>query len=408
MRDDELTTGGTFALAPGPAAAVRSAPRIPLAQLARAWGLAAVGAVLGAALAVVEIGFVLLLGAGALVLSPLAFWRPARRLLGRAAARSTAALVAVERARLAACFDRQIAGRPGTVRSLGYLAARWPVGIFGGFVLAVFPGGLYLAVSPLNVLDGNDPAIIVVGVVFMYLSVQGTVGLVGMERALARWLLGPSRQDLLEQRVAELTESRAGVVAAVDDERRRIERDLHDGVQQRLVALAMLLGRLRRGTDPRRGADLLQQAHDEAQQALTELREVAWRVYPATLDELGLETALRGVAERSGIPVSVDCRLAERPARQVETAVYFVVREAVTNAAKHSGAEVISVRVTQEPGAAAIGVRIEDDGVGGADPRGGGLSGLARRVAALDGRFRVHSPPGGPTEITAELPARPE
>ncbi|MFC7327927.1 sensor histidine kinase [Marinactinospora rubrisoli] len=401
MRDEEETTRTAAAVPePGPTATRPGA-------LAREWGLAAAGAGLGTVTAVAEIGLLLLLAAVALTLAPLAAWPPARRALARPAAGAIATMTAVERARLAVFFGRQIAGRPGTARSLAYLTARWPVGIFGGFVLAVFPGGLYLAISPLNVLDGNDPAIIVVGVVFMYLSVQGTVGLVGMERALARWLLGPSPQDLLEQRVAELTESRAGVVAAVDDERRRIERDLHDGVQQRLVALAMLLGRARRGTDPRRSGDLLNQAHDEAQRALTELREVAWRVYPATLDELGLRSALHGVAERSGIPVRIDYRLAQRPARQVETAVYFVVREAVTNAAKHSAAASITVDVGHAHGTGAISVRVTDDGVGGADPRGSGLSGLARRVAALDGRFRVHSPTGGPTTIAVDLPSPP-
>ena len=122
-------------------------------------------------------------------------------------------------------------------------------------------------------------------------------------------MLGPDPTERLERRIVELAESRAGIVAAVDSERRRIERDLHDGLQQRLVALSMLIGRSRRGRP-----ELLDQAHEEAQQALAELREVAWRVYPSGLDSLGLGEALAGVAERSSVPVKVSCELAGAPA----------------------------------------------------------------------------------------------
>jgi signal transduction histidine kinase len=277
------------------------------------------------------------------------------------------------------------------------------VGLLGAMVLAVPLVGGYLAVSPLEALDGNDVAIVPVGLMLVYVGVQGTVGLVGVERALARWVLGPSRQDLLEQRVAELTESRAGVVEAVDEERRRIERDLHDGVQQRLVALAMLLGRARRGSDPERSARLLRDAHDESRLALDELREVAWRVYPATLDELGLRAALAGLAERCPVPVAVDYGLSRRPGRSTETAVYFAVREAVTNAVKHSGAERITIDLAESSDG--LTIRVTDDGAGGADPAGTGLAGIARRVSALDGALSVTSPPGGPTAITVTLPA---
>ncbi|WP_433269295.1 sensor histidine kinase [Actinosynnema sp. CS-041913] len=299
--------------------------------------------------------------------------------------------------------------RPQAVR---YLAARAPVGLFGGFVLAWLFYGLGLGVIVVyrivtNASDGiewGDDVLAVlwtalIGSVLLYLEVQGIIGVVALEAKVARRFLGPSEAELLRLRIDELAESRAGIVAAVDAERRRIERDLHDGVQQRLVALGMLLGRARRHPD--HADDLLRQAHDESRQVLEDLREVAWRVYPAALDALGLADALEAVADRSAIPVRIHCGRFRAPAR-VETAVYFVVSEAVTNAAKHSGATMIRVDITGDEGA--VRVRIEDDGVGGADPAGGGLAGLSRRVLALDGRFDVRSPAGGPTVITAEVP----
>nr|WP_133741677.1 histidine kinase [Actinorugispora endophytica] len=366
--------------------------------------LAVAGAAAGALTALVELGFLLAVTAAAVPLLPLLAWRSARNRVGRVLGGGARVLTALELRRLAALFGTEIAGRPGGARSFGYLAARCPVGLFGGIVLAVFPAGVYLVLSPLEVLDGNDPGIVVFGLVFMYLSVQGTVGLVGMERELARWLLGPSHQDLMEQRIGQLTESRAGIIAAVDEERRRIERDLHDGVQQRLVVLGMLLGRARRGPDPDKGRELLGQAHEEARQALRDLREVAWRVYPTALAEAGLHAALGAVAERSSVPISLDYRLPGSPEPTVATVAYFVVAEAVTNAIKHSGADLITVRITGQEKERTIHVRISDNGGGGADPSGTGLVGLARRAAALDGRLRVDSPPGGPTTVTAELP----
>lgn len=224
---------------------------------------------------------------------------------------------------------------------------------------------------------------------------------------IARTLLGPADEALLSARVAELTESRAGVVEAVDAERRRIERDLHDGVQQRLVALGMLIGRARRAAsrDPDNAADLLRQAHDASRQALEELRDVSWTIYPAILDDRGLDAALSALASRAGTPVRVRYRLDRRLPRRLETAAYFVVSEAVTNAVKHAGADLIEVTVTALVDTTLVAVR--DDGCGGANPSGSGLRGLAQRVAAVDGTFRLSSPPGGPTVITVELPYAP-
>lgn len=298
---------------------------------------------------------------------------------------------------------------PAEGRATGYLAARVPVGVLGGLVITLLVYGAGAAVLSVAAwgrgepFDGMVPSpplvayLLIFGVVLLFLDLSGVVGVHALERRLAVRMLAPDPTEVLERRIAELAESRAGIVAAVDSERRRIERDLHDGLQQRLVALSMLIGRSLRGRP-----ELLEQAHQEAQQALAELREVAWRVYPSGLDSLGLGEALAGVAERCGVPVKVECRLAGRPAMAVETAAYFVVCEAVTNAAKHAGATLITVDVHGQDGA--VQVLVRDDGAGGARAAGGGLSGLARRVAALDGRFEVDSPRGGPTTITAVLP----
>jgi signal transduction histidine kinase len=294
-----------------------------------------------------------------------------------------------------------------------YLAARAPLGLLGGLVLLLLGFGIWHGArlawawahgEPYDGMSPSAPLLAYLGTaggVLLFLALSGLVGVHVLERRLAVRLLAPDRTAALERRIAELSESRAGVVAAVDAERRRIERDLHDGLQQRLVALSMLIGRARRG-HPELMDQLMDQAHTEAQQALAELREVTWRVYPSSLDALGLGEALAGVAERSAVPVVVACELPRRPPAAVEAAAYFVVSEAVTNAGKHAGAGRIEVDVRQERGT--LVVRVRDDGCGGASASGSGLSGLARRVAALDGTFAVDSPPGGPTVIRAELP----
>ncbi|WP_055480561.1 histidine kinase [Sphaerimonospora mesophila] len=321
----------------------------------------------------------------------------------RAAARRLAAL---EIRRLG--LDLDLAGRADG-GELRYLAARAPVGVLGGVIVALLGCGTVVAAvltwswSKGLPVDGMLPSLPLVayfglaGLVLLFLDLSGLVGVDALERRLAVRMLAPDPTEALRRRIIELTESRAGVLAAVDSERRRIERDLHDGLQQRLVALSMLAGRARRGR-----TELLEQVHEQAQQALTELREVAWRVYPSGLDSLGLADALAGVAERAGVPVEVSCELTARPPAAVETVAYFVASEAVTNADKHSGATLVTLEVRAE--GTMVVVRVRDDGVGGADATGGGLSGLARRVAALDGRFTVTSPPGGPTTIVAELP----
>jgi signal transduction histidine kinase len=370
------------------------------------------GLVLGAATAGAEL--VLLAGAALLMAYSLAFSR-GRRAVPAAVADAAELLTELEMRRLRAFFGEDRAVQYGPLRALAYLVLRVPVGLLGAAILGLITygavAGVRLAVGwwiTGDYLDGIPPSwwivlyTAVVGVVLLFLALYGLVGVVGLEKAVARRCLGPSPLEEYERRIAQLSVTRAEVVDAVDDERRRIERDLHDGVQQRLVALGMLIGRARRAGDGERAAELLKQAHEESQRALEDLREVTWRVYPAALDGEGLRAALETVAERSAVPVVIDYDVPGRPPHAVETAAYFVVCEAVTNAAKHSGAR--AVRVALAGSGTMIGVRIEDDGCGGADPAGGGLAGLARRVAALDGAFAVDSPRGGPTVITAELP----
>lgn len=224
-------------------------------------------------------------------------------------------------------------------------------------------------------------------------------------RLLRRWT-GIVRTDALESRISRLLITRRGVVVAIDDERRRIERDLHDGVQQNVVSLSVTLARARRAADPERAAALLDQAHSQSQELIEEVRQVAWRIYPTALDEHGLASALDGVAATSPMPVQVDVRLEGDVPPAVESAAYFVAREAVTNVVKHARADHVRITVVTvtEPDRRVLRLNVVDDGIGGADPEGGGLQGLARRVAALDGSVSVDSPAGGPTTISAEVP----
>jgi len=360
---------------------------------------------LGAMTATVELTYLLGLGSVLLVV-----WAPAdaRRAAVERIEIGARHLVEVERWRLSTFLNSEVAADYGGRQAVRYLALRWAVGMLGGFVLLLFGWGVLAGgVWVWEALHGESTPLtllgqLVLGLVGLFLVMRGVTGTVALDRRLARRLLGPSGREALERRITELASSRAGVVAAVDAERRRIERDLHDGVQQRLVALGLLVGRARRSSDPAKAAELLRQAHEESGRALDELREVAWRVYPAALDNLGLADALDRVAERAGLPVRIDYRLTERPSRAVETVAYFVISEAVTNAAKHAQASRVDVEVAIRRGR--LGILVRDDGVGGADPDGGGLSGLARRVAALDGRLRVDSPAGGPTTVEVELP----
>jgi signal transduction histidine kinase len=201
-----------------------------------------------------------------------------------------------------------------------------------------------------------------------------------------------------------LETTRAGAVDAQEAELRRIERDLHDGAQARLVALGMSLGLAEQKleSDPETARQLVTEAQAGVGEALRELRDLARGIHPPVLSDRGLGAALETLAHQSALPVTVSVRLDERLAPAVETAAYFVAAEALANAAKHSGASRIEVGVARDGDK--LEIEIADDGRGGADPSGSGLTGLRRRVEALDGTFAVTSPVGGPTTLRVELP----
>ncbi|MGP3999364.1 sensor histidine kinase [Streptomyces sp. 8N706] len=371
------------------------------------WPRRSLGALLGCATALFSFSYFLLVGTalGSFLLWPLT--RPSALSVLMAGARR---LTALERARRSVFFGDRFPERyrASDQKVLRYLAVRSYSGLLCGVVIGLLGFGVVLAGLLLRgMAQGTvrwDELLmqVLLGGVLLFLDVQGLHSLAALDARIARECFGPSEGELLQRRIDELAASRAAVVQAVDAERRRIERDLHDGVQQRLVALAMLLGRARRGRSPEQADALLRQAHQESGDVLTELREVAWRVYPSALDSLGLEEALGGVSERCSIPIRTAFDVGGPLTQPVETAAYFVVSESVTNAAKHSGATAISVQVVLR--GRVLAVRIQDNGRGGANPTGSGLRGLRSRVTALDGTLHIDSPVGGPTTITAELP----
>ncbi|MFF2082560.1 sensor histidine kinase [Nocardia sp. NPDC058176] len=315
--------------------------------------------------------------------------------------------------------DVPVTGVPSGPRAAGYLAARSLVGVLGGLVLALSGLGVVVAVAlvygavtgeAVPIVDATEPGqvtwatvavLALPGAVLCFLAVHGLLGVVRADAWCLRSSLRPGPEELA-QRVAQLTTTRADVVEVIDDERRRIERDLHDGVQQRVVALSILLGRVDRETDADRRTELHRRAIAETGHILDELREVSWRIYPAMLARDGLHAALEALADRTPVPTGLDYALSERAPRPVESACYFTASEAITNAIKHSGATAIEVEVVRA--GALVRLRVRDDGRGGADPAGHGLAGIATRVTALDGTMAVDSPPGGPTIITVEVP----
>jgi signal transduction histidine kinase len=310
---------------------------------------------------------------------------------------------------------------PATWAELGYALLRLPVSVAAaGISILTWAVGLILLTLPVygRAMPSGGPTIgdtvlhtraqltaaAVIGLLMVLAAPQLTRGLAVADGTLARLLLGPRRD--LAARVTELEISRERVVDAAEAERRRIERDLHDGAQQRLVALAMELGRAkaRFADDLDAARELVDQAHAQAKEALTELRNLVRGVHPPVLTDRGLDAALSGLAALGPAPVGAHVDVPVRPKSSVEAVAYFVVAEALTNVAKHSRASHAKVVVEGHGYPGTLTVMISDDGIGGADIESPGLSGLADRVSGVDGRLSVESPAGGPTIIAAELP----
>ncbi len=310
-----------------------------------------------------------------------------------------------------------------TWREIGYLILLLPFGVaaftvviaLASAALALLTMPAYLWALPSGGADFGPftvrhpvpvIAVSVGGLVLLLATPYAVRGLALTARAMGATLLGPPATGVLAARVEVLQDSRTRVLDAAEAERRRIERDLHDGAQQRLVSLAMNLGRAqaRFDEDPAGARSLLDEAHTDAKHALVELRNLARGIHPAVLNDRGLDAALSALAGRCPVPVAVDVDVSARPSPTVESIAYFVVAEALTNAAKHAGARHASVVVRRLGPLLRVAVR--DDGRGGADPAGSGLRGLADRVAGVDGRLWIDSPPGGPTALTVELPCQ--
>jgi signal transduction histidine kinase len=392
------------------------ADRASIGSLLRRWLTALSGVLSGSVTAVADLLFSVVASL-ALVLASIVGRRgwPVRRAVGVCAL----ALSELEIRRIRRFHGAVRTDALTPLRCRIYLGLRWTIGILGlGVVLLltlclVVAGSMVSAwvlsgdwglIEDSNRVDGGLVAMAAVpGILLIFVAAVGVAGVGSLDRWFVVQILGRQSDRLLHQRVAELTSTRDHVVDAIDDERRRIERDLHDGVQQHLVALGMLVGRARRADDPDKVHELLGQAQVASQGAMDELREVANRVYPTALDKDGLRPALEALAERSVVPVRFSYELTETLRPAVETAVYFVISEAVTNAAKHASPTLLKVNVTHQKFDRVLAT-ITDDGSGGADLSGTGLSGLARRVAAMDGTFTVDSPAGGPTVVIASVP----
>lgn len=293
-----------------------------------------------------------------------------------------------------------------TWRQLGYHLLALIIGPAGGAAVAVcWSALLVVAVYPGDLPLGG-PGLVVLAAGLLLAAPWVARGVASVDEITARALLGPSRSQELALRVDTLARSRAEIVAAADAERRRIERDLHDGAQQQLVSLAMNLGMARAALAdvPQAAREAIEQAHEEAVEALAGLRELVRGLHPAVLNDRGLDAALSGIVARAPLPVQLRFAVAPRCAPSIEAIAYFMVSETLTNVAKH--AQATRAEITVERTGDRLRVIVTDDGCGGASLGGDGtgLRGLSQRAAAADGVLHVHSPAGGPTTITIELP----
>jgi signal transduction histidine kinase len=319
---------------------------------------------------------------------------------------------------------RRVAARladPATWKDLAFLLLQLPLGIVS-FTVAVTVLGLglgflfapayYWALSSGDAIAaieidtlGEALAVVPLGALILLVGIPGLSALARLYGWLAAQLLGSNADPELTAQVHELEDARSRIIAAADAERRRIERDLHDGAQQRLVALALNLrmAEQRAESGDPRAAELVRQAGEEAQLALKELRDLARGIHPAILTNRGLPSALEDLASRATVPVEVVAAPSERLPDAVEAAAYFVVSECLANIGKHAEATSATVAVSTDDGH--LKVIVADDGVGGASlGDGSGIQGLADRVGALSGTLAVESPPGEGTRVIASIP----
>lgn len=244
------------------------------------------------------------------------------------------------------------------------------------------------------------------GILVAVVAFVALVGIALLHGVLARLILVPSRESQLAAQAQTSAQQRAGAVRAADVERTRIERDLHDGVQPRLVSVGMTLGLARQkiDDDPAAAKALVEEAHTSTKAAITELRQLARGIHASVLDDRGLDAALSALAGRSHVPVHLDVRLDGRCERSAEAAVYFAIAESLTNAAKHSRASNVRVIVRRRDDGV-LWARVEDDGIGGARIlAGGGLDGISNRIVGAGGSYRLDSPHGGPTALEVSVP----
>lgn len=263
----------------------------------------------------------------------------------------------------------------------------------------------------------ETPIALPLGILGIAVGLLAALGYGFVDRALTRGILGANRASILQRQVAAVSAQRSGAVAAAEQQRVSIERDLHDGVQPRLVSVAMTLGmaKAKFDSEPEEARELIDTAHTETKDAITELRRLARGLHPAVLEDRGLDAALSAIVARSPVPVTLDVDLPERASSQAEAVVYFAVSEAITNIAKHARATRCSVRVDRVQSAGGVDrivATITDDGIGGAligqvgapAISSGGLAGIRDRAVAAGGSLRVSSPVGGPTVISVEVP----
>ncbi len=432
-----MTTAPAFTPPAAPVATPRPAPRAPLRLLLTVLELAALG-VVGSAVAGVIGGFaglsfgLLFVGVGVVFLVGLVYalfgiaWFEIARLNGL----YRFGLPALRRR------PRERDGFGGWLLSLwrqAYNGRMWRAlanfaiaCAFGGLVLRLFSWLGWSAVTAFLPLFGTGDADTGWGTKYpvawaplfgglgVAASIVGIVGIALLHRVISRGIVvTPDRTLDLTEQVRTSTAQRAGAVRAADLERTRIERDLHDGVQPRLVSVGMTLGMAQQkiDTDPDAAKALIAEAHTSTKAAITELRQLARGIHASVLDDRGLDAALSALAGRSPVPVALDVRLDGRPPsgsgsrwKEAEAAVYFTIAESLTNAAKHSRAGECRVVVRVRDGVT-LWARVEDNGVGGATVTpGGGLDGIGNRVLAAGGTIRLDSPAGGPTSLEVSVP----